>query len=110
MSDGPQFDQPIQTQAQWTWSTPVAGVAPTVVAYPTTNGPTKSGLMPADLRAFVQIPIQQFGNPPVPVPDNIVTQWIRWAEDEIEVDDRNPVVEPWDGWQLSAAWHRLRLR
>lgn len=79
----------------WNWSTPVSGVAQTVLSYPTTNGPTKSGIMPMDLRAYMQIPIQQFGNPPTPVSDMTLQQWIRYAEDDIEQDTNIRLCQTW---------------
>lgn len=77
--------QKIATKAQWTWSNPPAGEAPVVVSYPTVPGmPTKTGLSPTDLSNYIQMPLQRFGNPPVPIPDPIVYGWIRDAEDDIE--------------------------
>jgi hypothetical protein len=95
MSDSPQVGQPVVTQALWTWSQPGAGIAPVVIGYPTTGGPTKSGVTPDDVRAFIQLPIQQFTNPPTPVPDSVIIQWIRWAEDAIEVQTGVRLCQTW---------------
>lgn len=83
------------TKALWTWAVPSTGGQPVVTAYPTTNGPTKSGVMPQDLRNYMQIPIQQWTNPPVPISDSVIQQWIRWAEDEIETDTNVRLCQTW---------------
>ena len=83
------------TKALWTWSVPSTGGEPVATAYPTTNGPTKSGVTPQDLRNYLQIPIQQWTNPPVPIPDSVIQQWIRWAEDEIETDTNVRLCQTW---------------
>lgn len=83
----------LPTSAQWTWD--LTGVAPVVTGYPTTGGPTKSGVTPADLAGFLQIPLQQYSNPPVPVPDATLTEWIRWAEDDIEQETNIRLCQTW---------------
>jgi hypothetical protein len=82
----------IETAAQWTWDT--TGAQPVVTSYPG-GKPTKSGLMPADLAAFIQLPLQSFANPPVPVSDATAIQWIRWAEDEIETETNIRLCQTW---------------
>ena len=47
---------------------------------------TKTGLQPNDLRAYVQVPLQAYTNPPVPIGDDTIFEWIREAEDEIETE------------------------
>lgn len=95
MSDNPQFGGIVPTGALWGWSTPVAGQQLVVQSYPTTGGPTKSGVMPADLRAYLQVPLQQFGNPPIPIPDSEIINWIRWAEDDIETETNIRLCQTW---------------
>lgn len=74
----------VTTAALWTWNT--SGSVPTVSGYPGVSGtqPTKSGVSVADLRSFVGVPIQIYGNPPAAVLDSDVLQMIRNAEDYIE--------------------------
>jgi hypothetical protein len=96
MSDtSPQFGETVSTQALWGWSPPQAGMPSVVETYPTTGGPTKSGLLPADLSNFLQMPLQRFGASPVPVPDSVATQWIRWAEDDIENETNIRLCQTW---------------
>ena len=76
---------PVQTQSLWTWTTPVQGQQASVVSFPTVSGsPTKTGLTPQNLRDYIQIPIMQYGPPPVPVSDQVIVDWIRYAEDLVE--------------------------
>jgi len=89
----PQIGAVVPTSAQWTWD--LTGVAPVVKSYPTTNGPTKSGLAPADLANYLQMTLQQYSNPPVPVSDAVLTQWIRWAEDDIENETNVRLCQTW---------------
>lgn len=72
----------VPTKAIWTWDRSNLA-APSVVTYPS-GAPTKTGLMPADLKSFTGVPIQVYGNPPIPIPDTTLLQWIRWAEDWVE--------------------------
>ncbi len=83
----------LPTSAQWTWN--LTGTQPVVVSYPTTNGPTKSGLMPIDVTNYLQMTVQQFTNPPVPVSDAVMLQWIRWAEDDIEQETNIRLCQTW---------------
>lgn len=85
----------VQTRAQWTWTTPAAGIAPEVISYPTKNNATKSGLQPQDLRDFMQVPIQQYGNPPAPISDSTIIGWIRYVEDAIEQDTNIRLCQTW---------------
>lgn len=84
----------VETKARWGWSTPAAGEAPVALTYPTTGGPTKSGVMPQDLQAFIGIPLTTY-NPTVPVPDSVVIRWIRYAEDKIEQDTNIRLCQTW---------------
>jgi hypothetical protein len=76
----------IPTSAQWGWDT--SGRTPVVTSYPTANGPTKSGLTIADLNAFLQLPN-------IPLSDPAATQWIRWAEDDIETETNVRLCQTW---------------
>jgi hypothetical protein len=93
-SPGPQTYVPVPTKALWNWNTSVSGVAPTVNTY-SSGAKTKTGLQPNDVRQYVQIPLQQFGNPPVPIPDQTVLGWIRMAEDNIENDTNIKLCQTW---------------
>ena len=81
-------------KALWNWTT-AAGEQPVVKSFPTTNGPTKTGILPQDLRDFMLVPIQQYGNPPTPVSDTLIRQWIRWAEDEFEQETGVRLCQTW---------------
>jgi hypothetical protein len=85
----------VPTRALWGWSTPTDGSQPVVLTYPTTGGPTKTGLMPADLAAFIGIPMQIYGNPPTPIPDATVLRWIRFAEDQVERETTILLCQTW---------------
>jgi hypothetical protein len=67
-----------------------------VVSFPTIKGaPTKTGLLPADLKNYMQVPIVNFGPPPVPVDDATITEWIRYAEDEVESITNVRLCQTW---------------
>lgn len=66
-----------------------------VTGYPTTGGPTKSGIMPGDLANFILLPLQMYTSPPTPIPDSIALQWIRWAEDDIENETNVRLCQTW---------------
>lgn len=85
------------TKALWKWAVPAVagGGQPIVQSYPTTGGPTKSGVTPTDLKKYLQVPIQQWTNPPVPIDDGTIQDWIRWAEDEIETDTNVRLCQTW---------------
>lgn len=85
----------VPTGALWKWAIPAGGGQPTVVSYPTTSGLTKSGVTPQDLRNYIQIPIQQWTNPPLPISDSVIQDWIRWAEDQIETDTNVRLCQTW---------------
>lgn len=72
---------PVVCRALWTWDT--SGLNPVAIGYGDQETPTKTGLTPDDLRAFVGVPIQT-GNPPVQVDDQTILRWIRWTEDRVE--------------------------
>jgi hypothetical protein len=94
VSGSPQSYVPVPTRALWNWNTAVSGVAPTVNTF-SSGAKTKTGLQPNDLRNYVQIPLQQFGNPPVSINDTVVTEWIRDSEDEIENDTNIKLCQTW---------------
>lgn len=89
----PAFGVTIPTSAQWTWN--LTGTQPVVTSYPSANGTTKSGLQPADLSNYLQMTLQQYSNPPVPVSNTVLTQWIRWAEDDIEMETNIRLCQTW---------------
>lgn len=87
---------PVSTSALWTWGTPVSGQPMAVQSFPTVSGsPTKTGLGPQDLKDYLQIPIQMYGNPPVPIQDPTIVQWIRYAEDEVETETAVRLCQTW---------------
>ena len=79
---GTQSNTPVKTGALWNWNTSVPGQAPTVITF-SSGAKTKTGLQPNDLRSFVSIPLQIYTNPPIPISDEVVFDWIRYAEDAI---------------------------
>lgn len=89
----PTMGQPIPTSAQWTWN--LTGAQPVVTGYPSSNPTTKSGMQPADLSNYLQLTLQQYSNPPVPVSNAVLTQWIRWAEDDIEQETNVRLCQTW---------------
>jgi hypothetical protein len=93
-SPGPQTYVPVPTRALWNWNTSVSGVAPTINTF-SSGAKTKTGLQPNDVRKYVQIPLQQFGNPPIPIDDDTVFDWIRESEDEIENDTNIKLCQTW---------------
>ncbi len=84
----------VPTGALWTWDTSTKP-QPTVTGYPTTGGPTKTGLMPQDLQNFVGVPIQYYGNPPTPVSSGTMLGWIRYAEDWVEQETTLLLTQTW---------------
>jgi|SRR5579859_628330 len=89
----PLIGSTLPTSAQWTWD--LTGPSPVVTGYPTNGGPTKTGLTPNDVRNYVQVPLQQNTNPPTPVSDTVITQWIRWAEDDVEQETNIRLCQTW---------------
>lgn len=92
----PNIGDTLPTSAQWTWD--LTGAQPVVIGYPTASGAasvTKSGLLPIDVTNYLQLTVQQFSNPPVPVSDAVMTQWIRWAEDDIEQETNVRLCQTW---------------
>lgn len=86
----------VPTNALWQWDT--TGGTPVVSGYPTgygTFGPTKSGLLPQDLKDFVGVPLQTYGNPPVAVTDETILKWIRWGEDSVEQQTSILLCQTW---------------
>ena len=90
----PQVGGPVQTGALWNWITSVPGQEPVVGTY-SSGAQTKTGLQPNDLRAYVVVPIQAYGNPPVPISDLTIMGWIRDAEDEVENDTNVRLCQTW---------------
>ena len=93
----------VQTKALWNWTTPVVGVAQQVLSYSTpppsspgaSGAATKTGLLRSDLEAYIGTSVQFLTNPPSPVADGTVTQWIRWAEDDIESETNVRLCQTW---------------
>lgn len=100
----------VPTQSLWQWNTSgIAGAPsgqpqiPTVAGfpvgisqtYPTGFAPTKTGLQAVDLCNFAGVPLQYYGNPPRPVPDTTLLQWIRFAEDRIEQETSILLCQTW---------------
>jgi hypothetical protein len=74
----------VPTMALWNWNVS-SGTTPTVLGYPPNGQPTKSGVTPQDIKDYITIPIQNYAlTPPIPISDTVITNWIRWAEDDIE--------------------------
>lgn len=80
------------TIALWDWD---KTNAPATIKNYSSGKPTKTGLMPADMKQFVGVPIQIYGNPPVLVPDQTIMQWIRWAEDWVEQQTNLLLCQTW---------------
>ena len=87
MGTGPQ----LSSAALWTWSAPVSG---TVTKY-SSGANTKTGLQPSDLRDFVGVPLQTYGNPPVPMQDPQLLKFLRWAEDDVETKTGLLLCQSW---------------
>lgn len=90
---------PVPTKALWTWSAPVSGYAPQVESFPTVPGcPTKSGVQAPDLQKYMLTPLvyySPFGGTPTPIDADTITDWIRWAEDEIETETNVRLCQTW---------------
>ena len=87
---------PIHSQAQWLWD--VSGPIPSVLGYPVGSGyaPTKTGLTSGALQGFVGVPlVYSYTNPPTPVPDDVIIDWIRYAEDKVEQDTSILLCPTW---------------
>lgn len=88
----------VHTAALWTWNT-TNPLAPTVSGFPSPTGVgtslSKSGVTPSDLAGFVGVPLQFQGNPPIPITQPTLYQWIRWAEDSIEQDTSLLLCQTW---------------
>lgn len=87
---------PIRSTPLWSWDTSMS--VPTVSGYPNAGGafgPTKTGLTPADVQAFVGVPLQYYGNPPTPVDPATILEWIRWAEDMVEQETSILLCQTW---------------
>lgn len=95
------FTPPIPDQALWQWNTssglPIVTGYPvgTSSAYPSGYAPTKTGLAPADLQAFIGVPLQYYGNPPTAVASGTIQGWIRQAEDLIEQETSILLCQTW---------------
>lgn len=87
--------------ALWQWDTSVEPAVPIAfpvgvsTAYPSGYAPTKTGLTPADLQAYIGVPIQYYGNPPTPVASGTIFGWIRYAEDKVEQQTSILLCQTW---------------
>jgi len=90
----PQTYAPVPTRALWNWNVAVGGQPPTVTTF-SSGAKTKTGLQPNDLRAYLSVPLQIYGNPPRPIDDPTIFGWIRDAEDEIENDTNIKLCQTW---------------
>ncbi len=98
MSSPNPFNTPlVRTTALWTWdlSGVATGQGPVVSGYGYNGSPTKTGLLPSDLQSFVGIPLSMYGNPPTPIPDTTLIQWIRYAEDWVEQETNLLLCPTW---------------
>jgi hypothetical protein len=86
----------IPTAAMWNWTAPTSGnVGPTVNEF-SSGQQTKTGLLPADLKQYVTVPLQDYSqNPPVAVDDEVILKWIRWAEDWVESQTGMLLCQSW---------------
>jgi hypothetical protein len=91
---GPTTFIPVATKALWNWNTSITGQPPILNTY-SSGAKTKSGVQPNDLRAYVNVPLQQYGNPPIPISDEVIFDWIRDAEDEIENETNIKLCQTW---------------
>lgn len=82
----------VSPRALWTWDTTQT---PAVVKSYPSGQVTKTGLLPQDLANFVGVPLQFYGNPPTPVPNSVLIQWLRWAEDRIETETAILLTQTW---------------
>lgn len=84
-------DDMLNSAALWTWS--VSGT-PSVVKYSSGTN-TKTGLQAVDLQKFVGVPLQIYGNPPMPMQNDDLLKFIRWAEDRIEHETNILLCQSW---------------
>lgn len=93
---GQQNGIPVPTRALWTWTAPAQGYQAHVLSFPTVQGcPTKSGIQPADLRKYMQVPLVTYGQPAVAIDDDTIVGWIRDAEDDIETETNVRLCQTW---------------
>lgn len=71
---------PLITNALWTWT----DASPPVFQAYYQNSPTKTGVMPQEVRDFAGVALTRYGNPPRPLSDLEILKAIRSAEDYIE--------------------------
>jgi len=82
------------TKAIWTWDTS-SNTKPFVINYP--NGtPTKTGLLPNDLKTYAGVPFKQLTpDNPVDLTNTTLLRWIRWAEDWVEQNTNVLLCPTW---------------
>ena len=90
----PNTSVPVPTKALWKWNVQNAGQPPTINTF-SSGAKTKTGLQPNDLRKYALVPLQQYGNPPVPINDDDLFDYIRYAEDEIEQNTNIRLCQTW---------------
>ena len=80
--------------ALWSWTNITSAGTPTVSAY--SNGQvTKSGVLPADLSNFIGLPLNIGGPNGTPISNDMLLNFIRWAEDAIEAETGLLLCESW---------------
>jgi len=87
---------PVVSKALWQWNT--SGAVPFVTGYPVGSGyaPTKTGLASGDIQNFVGVPlVYNYTNPPTPVSNADILDWIRMAEDKVEQDTSILLCPTW---------------
>jgi hypothetical protein len=83
------------TSALWTWTSGASGLPMVATGYPSGYA-TKTGLKITDLQNFIGIPLQYYNtNPPVPVAEAVILQWLRWAEDWVEAKTGLLLTQTW---------------
>ena len=73
---------PVTTNSLWTWDVSDPN-NPVVTGY-YGGTPTKTGLLPQDVRNFAGVPLVRYGRPAVPMQDDQVFEILRSAEDTVE--------------------------
>lgn len=80
------------TKSLWNWNTGTN--PPTIISY-FGGTTTKTGLMPADLQAFIGVPAVIYTIPPTPLTDAQLFTYIRSAEDLVEQTTGVLLTETW---------------
>lgn len=81
------------TKALWTWNT-TNPLDPSIQTF-SSGKASKTGLEPQDLENFAGVPLQFYGNPPVPMQAEQQLDFIRWAEDYVEQNTGLLLCQSW---------------